>query len=113
MPLTIASCERANAIPSEAVGSYEWGSVSGLTMTLLTATLSPPSCSAMLPQKFSAAATSSLPDDDVPEELVDAQPASATAPPSNTTASRRDGDLLIERPVHERSASTRSVTITE
>src|SRR6476469_9419981 len=95
MPLTIAICEVANVTPSDAVGSYECGSVLGVTMMLLTATFSPPSCAAMLPQKFSAAATWTLPDDDADGELPDPpQPARITAPTSATVAARRNGDLI-------------------
>ena len=53
--------------------------MSGLTMMLLTCTWSPPSCAAMLPQKFSAAETGSLPLDGPVEELADPpQPAIIT-----------------------------------
>src|SRR5581483_2306123 len=66
MPFTIAIWERANTTPSDAVGSYECGSVFGFTMMLCTATLLPPNWLAMLPQKFSAATTCSFPDDEPP-----------------------------------------------
>src|ERR1700736_942225 len=60
-PLTTAYCAWATVRPSWGVGSYTWGSVFGLVMTLITWAWSPPSCVAMLPQKFSAATTRTLP----------------------------------------------------
>jgi hypothetical protein len=78
-------------------------------MMLLTATLSPPSCAAMLPQKFSAAATWSLPDDDAAGELPDPlQPTRITAPASVTVAAR-NGDLIqpsLWRVIRQRTRRT-------
>src|SRR6266849_6597529 len=50
--------------------SSEWGSVFGFTITLVKWARSPPSWVAMLPQKFSAATTSTLPPVDVDEAPV-------------------------------------------
>src|SRR5579859_5206918 len=55
-------------------------------MMLETATRVPPSCAAMLPQKFSAAATCSFPADDPPETPAD-PPHPVSAGPAAQTAS--------------------------
>ena len=56
-PLMMTNWTAAMARPSAAVDSYSCGSASGLLMTLTTLACVPPSCSARLPQKFSAATT--------------------------------------------------------
>src|SRR5665213_2484422 len=65
----------ATARASEGVASYSCGSVLGLEMMLCTVTLSPPSCAARLPHKFSAATTGSFPPSDRVE--VDRPPQAA------------------------------------
>src|SRR4029077_4855061 len=50
------------ARPSDAVGSYAWGSVCGLMMMLRTVACEPASWAAMLPQKFSVATTLRVPE---------------------------------------------------
>src|ERR1700757_57632 len=103
-------------MPSDAFGSYECGSVSGLTMMLCTAALLPPSWLAMLPQKFSAATTCNFPDDEPAAEPVLSPPhaVSTTAQQTSsvTTRNTRNGTRTTTLPpgisglTGERSART-------
>src|SRR5437879_7089975 len=83
---------RASAV----VGSYSWGSALGFVMMLVTWTRLPPSCAAMLPQKFSAATTLGRPLEMVPAPLV-AQPVSATRSRSGMARDGRDTASMISK----------------
>src|SRR5438105_1945184 len=74
------------SLASLGVGSYEWGSVSGLMMMLVTCTRLPPSWPVMLPQKFSAATTSTL-DAELPAVPVPPPPQAAAATSSAAATS--------------------------
>ncbi len=82
--------------------------MSGLVMMLVTVTWSPPTCLAMLPQKFSAATTEILPfaaDLTPPEPL--AQPATAGTSRTTTTVARTVLRRLRARAVRGSGASGR------
>src|SRR5712691_405330 len=103
MPLTITSCAEAMVLASVAVGSYECGSALGLVMMLISVTWVPPSCRAMLPQKFSAAATTIFPAGSPPaaaagEAAVEQPAAGATMAAATAAAAQRyiGGVTLID-----------------
>ena len=67
----------------------------GLTMMLLTATLSPPSWLAMLPQKFSAAMTWSLPAPVPAVDVLDPPHPASRQSPASSGASGQNGDRAV------------------
>src|SRR6476646_887487 len=69
-------------------------------MMLLTATLSPPSWAAMLPQKFSATATCNFPEDaPVADGVVAPQPAVAAPPQRSNATAQPIRNLAIAPPL--------------